>query len=158
MKKYRSRELRKGRVSIHNHVYLVTTVTFQRQPFFTNFDNARLVVDALRFSQQKKWAETLAFVLMPDHLHWLFALGKTRSLSQLVHSVKSFTATKISGNRGRATWQPGFHDRAIRADEDLRDVARYVIANPVRADLVEHIGQYSWWDAVWVGGDSFDWC
>jgi hypothetical protein len=32
----------------------------------------------------------------------------------------------------------------------MRDVARYMIANPVRAGLVRRVGDYSFWNAVWV--------
>ncbi len=153
MKRYQSRELRKGRVSIRNHVYLVTTATFRRTPLFTDVTNARIVVNALRFAEQREWAQTLAYVLMPDHLHWLLALGGRKSLSQLVHAIKSFTATRISGKDGRPVWQGGFHDHAVRRNEDVRAIARYVIANPLRAGLVERFGDYPWWDAVWMDGD-----
>lgn len=47
-------------------------------------------------------------------------------------------------------WQAGYHDRALRREEDLRSVARYVVANPVRAGLVSRVGEYSHWDAIWV--------
>ncbi|MFV3292807.1 transposase, partial [Pseudomonas sp. NY11955] len=29
-------------------------------------------------------------------------------------------------------------------------VARYIIANPIRAGLVSRVGDYSHWDAVWL--------
>ena len=29
-------------------------------------------------------------------------------------------------------------------------LARYVVANPLRAGLVEKLGDYPLWDAVWV--------
>jgi len=29
-------------------------------------------------------------------------------------------------------------------------VARYIVANPIRAGLVDNIGQYPYWDAVWL--------
>ena len=34
----------------------------------------------------------------------------------------------------------------------LRDVARYIVANPLRAGLVERVGDYPYWDAVWLTG------
>ena len=49
-------------------------------------------------------------------------------------------------------WQSGFHDHALRTEEDVRNVARYVIANPQRAGLVEHVSDYPWWDARWLEG------
>ncbi|MFB6261862.1 MAG: transposase, partial [Thiohalorhabdaceae bacterium] len=53
---------------------------------------------------------------------------------------------------GSPVWQPGFHDRAIRREEDLEAVARYVVANPLRAGLVDRIADYPHWDAAWLDG------
>ncbi|NJC47919.1 UNVERIFIED_ORG: hypothetical protein GGR78_001170 [Xanthomonas campestris] len=29
-------------------------------------------------------------------------------------------------------------------------MARYLIANPLRAELVERVGDYPFWDAIWL--------
>jgi hypothetical protein len=47
-------------------------------------------------------------------------------------------------------WQKGYHDRALRRDEDLQQAARYIVANPLRAGLVKRLGDYPLWDAVWL--------
>jgi len=47
-------------------------------------------------------------------------------------------------------WQPGFHDRALRREQDLQPLARYIVANPLRAGLVKRLGDYPLWDAIWV--------
>ena len=36
------------------------------------------------------------------------------------------------------------------SDEDLVAVARYIVANPVRAGLVKNVRDYPHWDAVWL--------
>ena len=48
------------------------------------------------------------------------------------------------------TTDRAFHDHALRANEDLRQAARYVIANPIRAGLVRRVGDYPFWNAIWV--------
>jgi hypothetical protein len=40
----------------------------------------------------------------------------------------------------------------LRQDEDVARVARYVVANPLRAGLVKRIGDYPLWDAAWLYG------
>jgi REP element-mobilizing transposase RayT len=147
-----SRDLRKGRVSIPGQAYLVTTITAGRAPLFADLKMGRVLVGALRHQQQRGSAESLAFVIMPDHLHWLFTLGERHSLSQAIGQTKRYSAQRINqmrGNKGQAVWQDGFHDHAIRREEDLREVARYIIANPVRAGLVTRVGDYPLWDACW---------
>ncbi|MCY1462279.1 hypothetical protein D9M71_800370 [compost metagenome] len=88
---------------------------------------------------------------MPDHFHWLIEL-RQGSLGGLVQRTKSLTTKAVKQSTGRNTslWQRGFHDRALRREEDLVKVARYVVANPLRAGLVERLGDYPLWDAIWV--------
>lgn len=58
--------------------------------------------------------------------------------------------TKVSLNLRQRIWQRGFHDHALRDDEDLRDIARYIIANPLRSGIAKNIGEYPHWDAIWL--------
>jgi len=140
------KNLRRGRVSLTGQVYHITTVTLNRETVFSDLRNARFLINTLRQSQVRDEASTLAFVVMPDHLHWLMQLGERQSLSRVVRAVKVIAAHQI----GKGIWQKGFHDHALRSDEDLIDVARYIVANPLRAGLVEHLGDYPHWDAVWL--------
>jgi REP element-mobilizing transposase RayT len=94
----------------------------------------------------------LAWVLMPDHVHWLVQVGKEGNLSRVVNRLKSASGCQVHrliGTRG-PLWQQGFHDHALRAQEDVRRVARYVLANPLRAGLVQRMGEYPYWNAIWV--------
>jgi len=148
--KPKSHRLRIGRFSESNRIYLITTVTHRRKPVFQNFYLGRLLVQILRAEHPR--TETLAYVVMPDHLHWLIQLKAIASLSKTVASIKSISAHRINQklNQHGRVWQPGFHDHAIRKEEDIKAIARYVIANPVRAQLVENIGGYPLWDAIWI--------
>ena len=141
-----SKDLRKGRSSLPGAVYHITTVTLNREPVFLELAAARCLVRTLRGAECRGEASTLAFVVMPDHLHWLMQLGLGRDLSRVVGAVKNVTAHQL----GRRLWQAGFHDHGVRAEEDLRSMARYIVANPLRAGLVERLGDYSHWDARWL--------
>jgi REP element-mobilizing transposase RayT len=148
---YHGSSLRKCRYSETGRPYLITTVTHSRKPVFSNFDIARLLIHELRTSNEKLMIESLAWVVMPDHLHWLFVLNQS-TVSEVVRHVKGKSAHSINTYRScsGAVWQHGFHDHAIRIDEDIKTVARYIIANPLRAGLVDNIGDYPLWDAVWL--------
>ena len=148
-KKPSNHALRKGRVSLQNQIYLVTFVTEGRKQRFTDFHCARLMVRSLMKSRHTK---TLAFVIMPDHVHWLIQLLDKSSLSQVLQAVKSVSGHRLNSHlkcKGRF-WQPGFHDHALRKEEAIKDAARYIIANPLRAGLAASVRDYSHWDAVWV--------
>jgi len=150
---HHGRDLRKGRISLPNQIYLVTTVTKARKNIFTNFNKARFVTQSLRYVEFNRNLESLCFVIMPDHLHWLFSLGVNTSISQVVADVKrrsSYRINQYNKKNGNAIWQPGFHDYALRQEDEIKDVARYIVANPLRAGLVEKIGDYPHWDATWL--------
>jgi REP element-mobilizing transposase RayT len=147
-----SKDLRIGRWSAPGQVYLVTTQTRDRQPVFADLGHGRALVNTLRWNDEAERTRTWAFVVMPDHLHWLFELGGEVSLSRVVASAKSFSTRRINERRGRSgpVWQTGFHDHALRKEEDLRAVARYVVMNPVRGGLVRSVREYPLWDARWI--------
>ena len=153
VKGLRGQALRKGRVSIDSQIYLVTTVTNKRIRLFSDLFLGRMVVHELMQNEQLGSAETLAFVIMPDHIHWLFALGPGYSLSNVINGIKSYSARSINNKLSRPgipVWQRGFHDHALRREEDFKHIVRYVVANPLRAGLVRRIGDYPLWDAVWL--------
>ena len=146
------RALRKGRRSVSGQIYMVTTVCIDRTPFFARHDAAIAASQALQTSGWQGDARSLAWVLMPDHLHLLLELGERGTLSSVVMNTKSFLARHANAALGRngALWQRGFHDRALRQDEDVRAAARYLVANPLRAGLVQTLGDYPYWNAVWL--------
>lgn len=146
-----SARLRAGRFSEPQRIYLLTATTEGRETLFTDFAIGRLVVAELKAAQQEGLAESLAWVLMPDHLHWLIAL-QHGSLSDLMRRIKGRSAKRINEltKRQGKLWQDGFHDRALRREEDILPAARYIVANPLRAGLVNRAGDYPLWDSVWL--------
>ncbi|WNW14427.1 transposase (plasmid) [Pseudomonas sp. DTU_2021_1001937_2_SI_NGA_ILE_001] len=146
-----SHKLRKGRFSAEGQAYMVTTILAGREPVFGDWQLGRLLVAELRQAESLGLADSLAWVVMPDHLHWLLVLRRA-PLARLVQRVKSRSARTV--NQARAMqgrlWQNGFHDKAIRREEDLQHLARYIITNPLRAGLVNRVGDYPLWDAVWL--------
>ena len=142
--------LRRGRVSLPGHVYLLTTSTARRRAVFKDIEPARTVA---RSSMDRScWgdARLLCWVLMPDHWHGLVQLGERDSLSLVMNRFKAFTARRMACTQTGVIWDRGFHDRALRREEDVRAVARYIVANPLRAGLVSHVLDYPYWNCVWL--------
>ena len=146
----KSHRLRLGRVSESGRIYLITMVCVGRQALFADLASGRCVVLAMRRVQGE--AETLCYVVMPDHVHWMIQLSGRRSLSGTVQNLKSIASKELHRCRGlqMEVWGSGFHDRALRREEDMQSVARYVVANPLRAGLVASVRDYPLWDAVWI--------
>lgn len=144
--------LRKGRVSLPNHVYLITTTTVNWQRFFDEFNAGCAATRCFENTEVLGDARMLAWVLMPDHAHWLLLLGEKDELGIVVNRLKSSSsrlANRVIDRHG-TLWAPACHDHALRAEEDLHNVARYIVANPLRAGLVKRIGDYPFWNAIWV--------
>ena len=144
--------LTKGRHSLPNHAYFVTAATKDRAPVFSDFYVARLVVREMRGLHDLAWVESLAWVVMPDHVHWMFQLDTAHSLSRVMQRMKGRSARSINQVRGHrgGLWQPGYFEHALRRDEDLVATARYIVANPLRAGLVRRLSEYVLWDAKWL--------
>ncbi|MDD5300207.1 MAG: transposase [Gallionella sp.] len=144
--------LRKGRASVANGVYLITATTIERARIFENFHAACAASRCFENRAVLGDATMLAWVLMTDHAHWLIELGEHDALSSVVNRIKSASARhmNVALMRNGALWSKGFHDHALRAEDDLPDTARYVVANPLRAGLVNSLGDYPFWNAAWL--------
>jgi len=147
-----SHRLRKGRISLPGQPYLVTFTAAGRAPIFGDFELACMVSRAICDRDTWPHARLLAWVLMPDHWHGLIESHEAESLSRSVARAKAAAtrARSFGSGSGISLWAAGYHDHALRREEDVRKVARYVVANPLRAGLVQRIGDYPLWDAAWL--------
>ncbi len=90
-----------------------------------------------------------AACVMPDHLHMLFRTieqgdASFNDVAQVMHSIKSFTSTRINaarGVRGRL-WQREYFDRLMRTPEEGDEARRYIEANAMKAGLVDRAREY----------------
>ncbi|HEU4670915.1 MAG TPA: transposase [Dyella sp.] len=145
------RALRKGRVSVPGQIYLLTTVTAHRTPWFLDPDAAGLA--CRQMIEPMTWgdARPLGWVFMPDHWHGLVELGPRDDLALVMNRFKARISKQLCRHlQGDRLWCRGFHDRAIRREEDVRAVARYVVGNPLRAGLVAQLEDYPYWGCVWL--------
>ena len=89
-----------------------------------------------------------AWVVMPDHVHLLMELMGRDELSVAVARLKSGSSRRVNATIGRAgaLWASGYHDHALRQEEAMETVVDYILANPVRAGLVDKPDDYrfSW--------------
>ncbi|CAG8867509.1 hypothetical protein PS627_02525 [Pseudomonas fluorescens] len=151
MERPNSHLLRRGRVSEPGRIYLLTTVTRDRIPFFTTLPMARTVIQQMRQADRENACRSLAWVVMPDHVHWMIELQDS-TLCSLMRRFKSRSSCALykTGNVQGRIWQQGYQDEALRRDQNALTAARHIIATPLRAGLAEHVGDYPHWDCVWL--------
>jgi len=130
----------------------VTTVVAHRRRIFADFALALRVAPLLDSGAHWRDSRSLCWVLMPDHCHLLVQAGLDGSLASLIARLKAHTARtcNLARNASGPLWQRGFHDRALRTEQDIAAVARYIVRNPIRAGLTSAVGSYPFWNAVWV--------
>ena len=125
-------------------VYFLTLCSLRGENVFTNSKLAEEIIDCLKTCKNKLGCELYVYCLMPDHLHILMSPRDSGiSISDFIKSFKSLT-TRIYwkfSDRGRL-WQRGFYDHIVRKEEDLVEITKYILNNPVRKGLVEMDGEY----------------
>jgi REP element-mobilizing transposase RayT len=121
----------------------VTIGTAPRRPIFADVDFGDECARLLTLRCAETETRCYAYCLMPDHVHLLVGVGEQVSLSAFVGSWKSLCAIARK-RRGQSCrfWQRSFFDRALRDNDPLNETTLYILANPIRAGLATHIGEY----------------
>jgi len=125
--------------------YFVTFCIAQGQ---FNDEERKLVLDACyHFHGQRH--HTFIATVMPDHVHMILrplesSPGEWFELSEILHTIKSYTAHAINKLRGThgPFWQEESYDRIVRDADEFDEKARYVFENPVRAGLCTYPDEY----------------
>lgn len=147
-------QLRKGRVSITGTAYFITKATRKRleadQPYHTGLlispGVPEIIINSLEYLHNKAELNLIAYTIMPDHLHLLFTLGEKQILSKLLDRFFGFTGHEITRvlNWQEPFWQAGYYDRALRTEEEVETVYKYIIENPVKAGYVVEAKDWNW--------------
>ena len=127
-------------------------VTFVTKDRYRLQDWARqIVLETCTYAHGKKYSLRVA-VVMPDHAHLImtpsidFQRHKMYSLHEILRSIKSYSARRINDRLGSRAkiWQDESFDHVLRNSESLDAKVAYILANPVRAGLVNVSADYPW--------------
>lgn len=113
--------------------------------FLRNDNVAQIVKDNLMFHNGKKY-NLLCWCIMPNHVHVLVEMFSGISLSEVLHSWRSYTAHQINRvlNRTGQVWMAEYFDRYIRDYNHYQKVVNYIHNNPVKAGFVSSPQEYRW--------------
>jgi len=78
-----------------------------------------------------------AWVVMPNHVHVVLSCIPPHRLSDVLHSLKSYTSKEINHVLGQSgsVWQRESFDRVVRGPKQMLATVRYVVENPAKAGL-----------------------
>jgi REP element-mobilizing transposase RayT len=112
---------------------------------------AKLVQESLLHWNDLRY-RLVAWVIMPNHVHFLARIEEGFSLSDIMHSIKSMTAHSANTLLGRAGtfWAKESFDRFIRDENHFQNVISYIEMNPVKAKLCQRPQDWTFGSAYYV--------
>src|SRR5262249_13245786 len=110
------------------HTYFLTICTFKRIRHFDDSVCASETVATLLRTSAACGFGVIAYCLMPDHLHAL--VDGTRPDSNFLKCVAMFkqrAAFEYARSRREVLWQEGFFDHVLRNEDDVQNIAAYIV-------------------------------
>lgn len=147
--------------------FFVTTTVVRFMPIFRDHSFCDIIIEKIKFYQNKYRFEILAYVIMPSHFHWIVDVNpKYATLSDIMRDIKKFTAWKIFdkidkgkhneldnifreeanglADQKRKLWMPRFDDEVIRNQNMFWVKLEYIHNNPAKAGLVDKPEDYKY--------------
>jgi putative transposase len=153
--------------------FFFTLVTYRRRPLFRSSTARRILREAIAETRRRRPFTIDAFVLLPDHLHTLWALpdGDGDFSTRWRKIKEAFTRgyLAVGGREARVTsgqaakaqrgvWQQRFWEHTIRDEVDFERHVDYIHFNPVKHGLVECPHAWPWSTfRQWVAKGVYDW-
>jgi REP element-mobilizing transposase RayT len=140
---------------IYRGLYFTTATVLNFYPLFITSKTVNAILSALDFLTQNNRAVVYSFVIMPNHLHLIWQVLEPYALTQVQHSLLSFSAKRIlnslkerepeidilfivdKSDRNYQVWQRNALSIPIYYNAVLKQKLNYIHLNPVRAGLVK---------------------
>jgi len=138
------KNLRKSRICNSERLYFVICCSYKKSEILIDPRVAPILINCIKWFADKSNITPLGFVIMPDHLHWAFALKQPYTLDNIIKIYKSFTARKIGElqHNENKVWQHGYYEHMLRDVKDFRIKLDYMHNNPIRKGLIDRAEDY----------------
>jgi len=121
----------------------LTFCTSQRAPHFRSADVVGAAREQLLRAAADERVEIAIYCFMPDHLHMLVESGfEENDVARFAKLAKQRSAYYVKRAFNLRLWQPSYYDHVLRENEATQGVVRYILENPVRAELVGSVTDY----------------
>ena len=122
--------------------YSITICTSNSLEHFKNPDIVKFAAGIMKDVLTECGIAIYAYCFMPDHLHILLGSDERSDVVQCIRKFKQLTGYHVKRQFGFTLWQKSFYDHILRKEENIREVARYILENPVRKGLVDDFREY----------------
>jgi putative transposase len=150
MKKIQKRIRLKEFNYIGTYRYFVTICVDRKRNVFVNDDIVNFCIKIMRDLSERYLFDIWVYCFMPDHLHILcegrdeksnfrkfISVFKQKSSYYVVRTFKFAFCEYMT-----KLWQENYFDRVLRKEENIIDVVKYILNNPVRNGLVKEYLDY----------------
>jgi REP element-mobilizing transposase RayT len=106
--------------------------------YLLNKKVASVIKEAIEKYENKLY-QVICYCIMPNHVHIVFTiLDNGKTLSDIMKLIKGASAISINTllDRKGNLWQAESFDRLVREEKELYNIIKYVLLNPVNANLV----------------------
>jgi putative transposase len=133
------------RIHLPGGFYHVTLRGNHREAIFTDDSDRSLLNTILQSAMEKHDVRVHAYCWMTNHLHLMVQIGAD-PLANFMRRVASGYARAFQSDRLTTghLFEKRYHAVLVEADAYLLELVRYIHMNPVRANMVPHVGEYRW--------------
>ena len=139
--------------------YFFTIVCYKMRKIFSDVLARKCLRNAFEKVRSKRHFETIAFCLLPEHLHCIWKLPENDGDFSIRWSLikRDFTINYLKEggkdsaqsnsrlkHRHRGIWQKRFWEHQIRDERDLQSHIDYIHYNPVKHGLVGEVVNWPW--------------
>jgi REP element-mobilizing transposase RayT len=139
------------------HPHFVTCTVLHWIPIFTRQQSVQILIDCIKFLQDKDALKVYAYVILENHMHMVVS---SNDLHKTMQSFKHFTAKQIlnmlkkenvktildqlsfykKANHTEKTyqvWEEGYQPKLIQNDDMMKIKIDYIHQNPVKRGYVD---------------------
>lgn len=123
-------------------IYFITICSFDGKELFKKPQTVDWLLEKLKECGKIHGFINYAYCFMPDHVHFLLEGDEGSNLIAMVKKFKQLTGYYYKKETGKGLWQKSYYDHILRKEEDIVQVVRYILENPVRKGLVRQAEEY----------------
>ncbi|MFP4698620.1 MAG: REP-associated tyrosine transposase [Eubacteriales bacterium] len=125
-------------------IYHIMLRGIDKRNIFLDDEDRKRFIDKMRKAKEKANFELYAYCLMDNHIHLLI-----KESEEIGTSIKRITIGYVSWHNnkyGRTghLFQNRFNSEVVETESYLITVLRYIHQNPVKAKIVNKVGEYDW--------------
>jgi putative transposase len=143
------------------HLHFITFCCYQRRTLLGSVRARNVAVQILREVRARYGFAPIGYVIMPEHVHLLISETDYVKLATILQVFKQSVSRRMRGRkrapRGqmafrfptendelRRFWQRRYFDLNMYSAAKVPEKLHYMHANPVKAKLVQHPGDWPW--------------